>query len=104
MSLSKLIVSLACLSSGAIAVAQAPASPAKDPRIGQIVKQLEAVRAPRQTAIAPDGKSVAWVVRAQEGRGTEIVVAPLDNPSSTYQITACPEGKQGEENEIAWSP
>jgi dipeptidyl aminopeptidase/acylaminoacyl peptidase len=31
-------------------------------------------------------------------------VAPLDNPSATHQVTACAEGKQGQENEIAWSP
>jgi dipeptidyl aminopeptidase/acylaminoacyl peptidase len=105
MSFRKLILCLACLSSGVFAIAQTPAiDPAKDPRIGQIFSQLEAVRTPHQTAISPDGKSVAWVVRAQEGRGTGIFVAPLDNPSSAYQVTACGEGKQGEENEIAWSP
>src|SRR5215813_10838702 len=100
----KLTVSLACLSSGVLSLAQSPASPAKDPRIGQIITQLEAVRTPHQTAISPDSKWIAWVVRAQEGRGSEIEVAPLDNPSATFQITACAEGKQGEENEIAWSP
>lgn len=105
MSFRKLIVLFACFSSGIPAFAQTSATaPAKDPRIGQIVSQLEAVRAPRQTAISPDAKWVAWVVRPQEGHGTEIEVAPIDNPSSTYQVTACSEGKQGEENEIAWSP
>ncbi len=105
MSFRILTVFFACLSSGVYALAQAPAAaPAKDPRIGQIISQLEAVRAPRQTVISPDSQSVAWVVRAQEGGGTEILVAPLNNPSATYQITACSEGKQGNENEIAWSP
>lgn len=101
----KLAVLLACFSSGILAFAQTSATaPAKDPRIGEIVTQLEAVRAPRQTAISPDSKWVAWVVRAQEGRGSVIETAPLDNPSATFQITACAEGKQGDENEIAWSP
>ncbi|QNI30975.1 S9 family peptidase [Alloacidobacterium dinghuense] len=105
MSLRKPIVFLACLLSGATALAQTPAAaPAKDPRIGQIISQLEAVRAPRQTAISPNSNWVAWVVRAEEGRGSVIEAAPVSNPSSTFQVTACAEGKQGEENEIAWSP
>ncbi|HMD18893.1 MAG TPA: hypothetical protein VKH40_01155, partial [Alloacidobacterium sp.] len=104
MSFRTLTVFFTCLSSGVIALAQTPATPAKDPRISQITAQLEAVRAPHQTVISPDSKWVSWVVRPQEGRGTEIEVAPLDNPSSTYRITACGEGKQGDENEIAWSP
>jgi len=105
MSFRKLAVFFTCLSCSVIVLAQAPAAaPQKDPRIGQIITQLEAVRAPHQTAISPDSKWVAWVVKPQEGRGSVIEVAPLDNPSATYQITACPEGKQGDENEIAWSP
>ncbi|MGC1294952.1 MAG: S9 family peptidase, partial [Alloacidobacterium sp.] len=105
MSFRTLAVLLACLSPGALALSQTPAAaPAKDPRIGQLITQLEAVRGPSQTVISPDSKLVAWVVKSQEGKGTEIEVAPLDNPSAAYQITACSEGKQGEENEIAWSP
>jgi len=84
--------------------AQTPAAPAKDPRIGQIITQLEAVRAPRQTAVSPDGKWIGWVVRTEQGRGSEIEVAPVENPSATHRVTACTEGKQGQENEIAWSP
>ena len=98
-------VFLACLSSGALAIAQTPAAArSTDPRISQIISKLETVRAPHQTAISPDSKWIAWVVRAEEGRGSVIEAAPLDNPSSTFQVTACAEGKQGEENEIAWSP
>ena len=99
----------ACLSSGAIALAQAPASTqqaaaaAKDPQIGQIITQLEAVRAPHQTALSPDGQWIAWVVNGKE-RGSEIDAAPLTNPSATHRITACGEGEKGSENEIAWSP
>ncbi|HTZ89561.1 MAG TPA: S9 family peptidase [Alloacidobacterium sp.] len=104
MSFRTLIAFLACLSSGALALAQAPAAaPAKDPRIGQIITQLEAVRAPRQTAISPDSQWVAWVVRSQEG-GSEIDAAPLDNPSAVHHITACEGSDKGSENEIAWSP
>ncbi|HYK35233.1 S9 family peptidase [Alloacidobacterium sp.] len=105
MSFRKLTVLLACFSSGILAFAQtSTTAPAKDPRIGEIVSQLEAVRAPRQAAISPDSKWVAWVVRALEGHGSVIEAAPVDNPSATFQITACSEGKQGDENEIAWSP
>jgi dipeptidyl aminopeptidase/acylaminoacyl peptidase len=100
----QLILSLACLSSAFIATAQTSTSAPKDPRIGQLITQLEAVRAPRQTAISPDSKWIAWVIRAQQGRGSVIEVASPDNPSATHQITACPEGQQGNENEIAWSP
>ena len=99
---------LACLSSTAIALAQAPTSspaaePANDPRISQILTQLEAVRAPHQTAISPDSQWVAWVVNEKEG-GAEVDAAPLSNPAAVHRITACTAGEKGNENEIAWSP
>ena len=98
----------ACLSSGAIALAQAPAltqaaAPAKDPRIGQIITQLEAVRAPHQTALSPDAQWIAWVVNGKGG-DSEIDAAPLNQPEAVHRITACGEGEKGSENEIAWSP
>src|SRR5580698_4504271 len=103
MSFRTLTTLLACLGLGAVALAQAPeAAPAKDPRIGQIITQLEAVRAPRQTAISPDSQWVAWVV--SEKGGSEIDAAPLSNPSASHRITACSGSDKGSENEIAWSP
>ncbi len=105
MSFRTLAASLACLCSGAIALAQTPAAaPAKDPRIGQIITQLESVRAPHQTVISPDSQWVAWVVTDKDG-GSEIDAAQLNNPSAAHRITACSsDGEKGSENEIAWSP
>ncbi len=102
MSFRTLTVFLTCLSSGIISMAQT-AEPAKDPRIGQIITQLDAVRAPHQTAISPDSQWVAWVVNGKDG-GSEIDAALLTNPSAIHRITACPDGEKGSENEIAWSP
>ncbi|WP_158747992.1 S9 family peptidase [Acidobacterium sp. S8] len=105
MSLRTLIASLSCLSVGALALAQAPATavPAKDPRISQIISQLEAVRAPHQTALSPDGQWVAWVV-GNKGGGSEVDAAPLSNPSAIHRVTACTGDEKGSENEIDWSP
>src|ERR1700751_3555451 len=89
MSFCKLTAFLACLSSGAFTLAQAPAptaAPAKDPRITQIITRLEAVRAPHETAISHDNNWVAWVVNGKE-RSSEVDVAPTSNPSAIHRVT-----------------
>ncbi|HZY72976.1 MAG TPA: S9 family peptidase, partial [Edaphobacter sp.] len=78
------------------------AAPASDPRIGQIISQLEAARVPRETAISPDGQWVAWSVGGRGG--SEVDAAPLSNPSAVHHITACTGEERGSEGEIAWSP
>lgn len=98
-----LIAVFACLAASIPALAQAPATPVNDPRIGQIITQLEAVRTPHQTAISPDSQWLAWVVNGKDG-GSEIDVAPRSNPSAAHRVTACAAGETGSENEIAWSP
>jgi dipeptidyl aminopeptidase/acylaminoacyl peptidase len=100
----KWISALLFLSSCVIVLAQTvPASPAKNPRISEIITQLEAVRAPRQTAISPDGQWVAWTV-SDKGSGSEVDAAPLSNPQAAHRITACTGNDKGSENDIAWSP
>jgi dipeptidyl aminopeptidase/acylaminoacyl peptidase len=93
---------LACFAFTFFAVAQEDA-PAKDPRIGQIITQLAAVRAPRQTALSPDGQWISWVVKGQPD-GEEIDVAPVAHPEEPSRVTACATGESGHENEIAWAP
>jgi len=78
-------------------------SQTRDPRIGQIIHSLEQVRNIHETAIAPDGSLVAWVVDGTSG-GTEIDVASLSNPSQAHRITACAQGSTGHEDGLAWSP
>ena len=53
-----------------VANAQTPntaQSPNKDPRIPQLLEALGKVRSISQTAISPDGRHLAWVVRAKSG-------------------------------------
>jgi dipeptidyl aminopeptidase/acylaminoacyl peptidase len=77
---------------------QAASKPSRDPRIRQILSQLDDVRSPEQTAISPDGKWVAWTI------DNDIELAALSDPSSTHKITACVNGQNGEEHQIAWAP
>lgn len=100
-----LTTALACFAASVLALAQTPAAdtPTKDPRIGQILTQLETVRSLSQTALSPDSQWVAWVVAAKQG-GSEIHLAKLSDPSAEHRITACTSGETGREGEIAWSP
>jgi dipeptidyl aminopeptidase/acylaminoacyl peptidase len=101
--------SLACASLllvSACLLAQSPATK-RDPRIGSVLDNLGKARSLYQTAISPDGKLLAWVVRGEEGgkrSGTEIEVAPLADPEKTTRATAGTKGALCEEGDIAWSP
>jgi dipeptidyl aminopeptidase/acylaminoacyl peptidase len=95
------------LAAFSVAAAAQPApnasAPAQDPRIAQILGQLEKVRAPRQVAISPDGQSLAWVVGGEHG-AEEIELAPTSDPSHPSRVSvASKEDAPCKEDEIAWS-
>jgi dipeptidyl aminopeptidase/acylaminoacyl peptidase len=82
-------------------LAQTPsATPANDPRIGQIIESLEQVRSISQTDLSPDGKLIAWNVSGQDGG---IQVATLSDPDHPHHVTACQGGEKGQEGGLAWS-
>jgi dipeptidyl aminopeptidase/acylaminoacyl peptidase len=84
------------------AVAQAPAAPAHDPRIGQVIAALSEAKTIRETALSPDGKLIVWSAAGRGGSGIEL--APLDNPGAAKRVTACESGARGIESNAVFSP
>ncbi len=72
-----------------VANAQTPntaQSPNKDPRIPQLLEALGKVRSISQTAISPDGRHLAWVVRAKSG--SEIMLGGPEGQDPHPVLTA----------------
>ena len=72
-----------------------------DPRITNILGELEKTRVIRQAALSPDGQTMAWVVDGETG--TEIEIAPTGDPSRAHRLTAGTGGPCTEDS-LAWSP
>src|SRR5579859_6429677 len=72
-----------------------------DPRIGNVIAELEKTRNIRQVALSPNGQMIAWVVDGQTG--VEIQVAATADPSHSHRLTAGT-GTACMEEDLAWSP
>jgi dipeptidyl aminopeptidase/acylaminoacyl peptidase len=72
-----------------------------DPRIANVISELERTRNIHQAALSPDGQMIAWVVDADAG--TEIQIAPTADPTRTRRLTAG-SGAPCLEEYLAWSP
>src|SRR5258708_9137103 len=57
---------------------QTTSSPGKDARIGALIETLGKTKTPNSAAISPDGTTVAWAVRSQEG--SQIHLTNVSNP------------------------
>src|ERR1700722_15186902 len=79
--------------------AASPTSP--DPRIGNVIAELEKTRKIRQVSLSPDGQMIGWAVDGQSG--IEIQVAPTADPSHPRRLTAGT-GAACMEEDLAWSP
>ncbi|MEA3006406.1 MAG: hypothetical protein QOI94_1675, partial [Acidobacteriaceae bacterium] len=80
----------------------AAASPTPpDPRIGNVIAELERTRKARQVALSPDGQMIAWAVDRQTG--IEIQVATTADASHPRRLTAGT-GAACTEEDLAWSP
>lgn len=80
----------------------AAASPTPpDPRIGNVIAELEKTRKIREVSLSPDGQMVAWAVDGQAG--IEIQVATTADPSHPRRLTAGT-GSACTEEDPAWSP
>jgi dipeptidyl aminopeptidase/acylaminoacyl peptidase len=80
----------------------APAGPAHDPRIGQLIDMLDQVKQIRETALSPDGQFIAWDV--ESGGSSDLELATTANPAAAHRLTACHEGATGEESNAVFSP
>ena len=56
-----------------------------DPRISNVLGELEKTRIIRQVALSPDAQTIAWVVEGETG--TEIEVAPAADASRAHRLT-----------------
>jgi dipeptidyl aminopeptidase/acylaminoacyl peptidase len=72
-----------------------------DPRIGNVIAELEKTRKIRQVSLSPDGQMIAWAVDGQTG--IEIQVAPTADPGHPRRVTAGT-GAACTEDDLAWSP
>jgi Tol biopolymer transport system component len=77
------------------------ASKPVDPRIANVISELEKTRIIHQTALSPDGQQIAWVVDA-DGE-TQIQMASTSDPARTHRLTAGT-GAPCLEEYLAWSP
>jgi dipeptidyl aminopeptidase/acylaminoacyl peptidase len=92
------------LAGGATALlGQNPPSSSKpvDPRIANVISELERTRAIHQAALSPDGQQIAWVVDADGG--TEIQIASTADPVHARRLSAGT-GAPCLEEYLAWSP
>jgi dipeptidyl aminopeptidase/acylaminoacyl peptidase len=72
-----------------------------DPRIANVLGELEKTRIIRQVALSPDAQTIAWVVDGEGG--TEIEIAPTADASRAHRLTAGTGGPCTEDS-LAWSP
>jgi dipeptidyl aminopeptidase/acylaminoacyl peptidase len=72
-----------------------------DPRIANVISELEKTRTIYQAALSPDGQMIAWVVDADGG--AEIQIAPAADPARSHRLTAGAGAACTEQN-LAWSP
>lgn len=93
--------------------AQQPASSGAKQAIGDLLAQLYKTISPRQTAISPDGSTVAWVALGRihltqlgDGKRDRVVSVGGTISRDTHDTSSHSEsGKQKcSENDIAWSP
>jgi dipeptidyl aminopeptidase/acylaminoacyl peptidase len=85
----------------AISLTALGSSPPLDPRITNVLGELEKTRIFHQAALSPDGQTIAWVVDGETG--TEIEIAPTADASRAHRLTAGT-GGQCTEDSLAWSP
>ena len=87
----------------AVLLGQSSAGSSKvvDPRIANVISELERTRDIHQAALSPDGQQIAWVVDGDAG--TEIQLASTADPAHARRLTAGT-GAPCLEEYLAWSP
>ena len=73
-----------------------------DPRIPEIIHNLEKVKHIRETRLSPDASRIAWNITYQ---GIDITdIKDPAHPGKPRHVTACAAGTHGTEESLAWSP
>ncbi|MGB7170362.1 MAG: S9 family peptidase [Acidobacteriaceae bacterium] len=94
-------LSIFCVAAS-VSAQTAPAAPVHDPRITQLVDFLGQVKMIRETSLSPNGQLIEWDISGHGG--SDIEVAPLDNPAVARHVTACASGNRGQESNAVFSP
>ncbi|THD05980.1 alpha/beta hydrolase family protein [Rhodanobacter lindaniclasticus] len=88
-----------------LALALAPqafaAAPEVDPRIEQVLTELGKAQAIQATALSPDGKQLAWVIRRDDKPAIEVANA---DGSHVRRVSAATTPGSCAESGIAWAP
>jgi dipeptidyl aminopeptidase/acylaminoacyl peptidase len=95
-----ILTSLSCtMDSG---YAQSPT--AKNPRIGSLIEMLGNTRTPSSVAISPDGTTVAWALRTQEGSQIHLTDVADPDPAKEKIIGTGSGEASCASSEPKWSP
>jgi dipeptidyl aminopeptidase/acylaminoacyl peptidase len=92
---------LGLLATLALTTSAAASTTPLDPRIANVLSELEQTRTLRQATLSPNGQQIAWVVDADGG--TQIQVAATVDPAHPRRLTAGA-GAPCLEQSLAWSP
>lgn len=79
-----------------------PSVASKDTRIGALIERIGQTRTPRQAAISPDGKTVAWSVETKDG--TQVHLTDVVHPVNDSILSAGPEATGCSNDDPVWSP
>ena len=77
------------------------ATPSVDPRIEQLLGQLELVQPIEAVAISPDGQHLAWVI---ESKGKPMITVAAIDGSHPRRISAAAKPGECSESDVAWAP
>jgi dipeptidyl aminopeptidase/acylaminoacyl peptidase len=98
-----LSASLALLPATDLAAQTKSAVPQNDPRIGALLEQLGMTRTPMESAISPDGKTVAWSSHSSRGYELHLSNAANPDPAKDRIIKPATDSDCGSDAP-AWSP
>jgi dipeptidyl aminopeptidase/acylaminoacyl peptidase len=98
----------AFLPSGAAQAVSKDAELAQHKVITNLLQDLSRTRAPREAAISPDGRIVAWVAQSANA-GDRVSLRSLDGSDTSIQLILVPNTdpeveRACSENNVAWSP
>src|SRR3981081_2345258 len=98
------ITALSVLGTAPEGQAQTTSPSGKDARIGALIETLGQTKTPSSAAISPDGTTVAWAVRAQEGSQIHLTEVANRDPAKEKIIGTGSSAANCGSSEPKWSP